>query len=94
MRSGIRFSISTLLLMAWMSVIGCGGSGKSTQPVSTSYTIGGTVTGFNGTGLVLQDNGGNNLTVSANGTKFTFAAPVAIGSAYSVTVLTQPGGEN
>jgi hypothetical protein len=54
-----------------------------------SYTIGGTVAGMTGTGLVLQDNGGNNLSVAANGT-FTFTTSVASGSAYDVTVLTQP----
>ncbi len=58
---------------------------------TNSYTIGGAVSGLTGTGLVLQDNGGDNLTVSANGT-FTFATPVASGAAYAVTVLTQPSG--
>ncbi len=57
----------------------------------TMYTIGGTVSGLAGTGLVLQDNGGNNLAVSANGS-FTFSTPVANGAAYAVTVLTQPTG--
>jgi N-acetylneuraminic acid mutarotase len=94
MRSGIRFGICTLLLMAGIPVIGCGGSGNSTQPASTSYTVGGTVTGFTGTGLVLQNNGGSNLTVSASATSFTFPTPVAGGSVYSVTVLTQPVGES
>jgi len=42
-----------------------------------------------GSGLALQNNGGNNLTVSANGT-FTFTTALATGAAYSVTVLTQP----
>jgi N-acetylneuraminic acid mutarotase len=94
MRSGIRFGICTLLLVAGIPVIGCGGSGKSTPPASTSYTVGGTVTGFTGTGLVLQNNGGSNLTVSANATSFTFATPVASGGVYSVTVLSQPAGES
>jgi len=40
------------------------------------YTIGGTVSGLLGTGLVLQDNGGNNLSVSANGS-FTFTTAIA-----------------
>ncbi|HKQ25233.1 MAG TPA: hypothetical protein VJT81_12395, partial [Burkholderiales bacterium] len=40
-------------------------------------------------GLVLQNNGGNNLAAAANGA-FTFTAPVASGSPYAVTVLTQP----
>ncbi|MDP9339515.1 MAG: kelch motif-containing protein [Acidobacteriota bacterium] len=54
-----------------------------------SFTVGGTVTGVVGTGLVLQDNAGDNLTITANGS-FTFATPVATGSSYSVTILTQP----
>jgi large repetitive protein len=57
--------------------------------ITNTYTIGGTVSGLAGTGLVLQDNLGNNLTVSANGT-FTFSTAIASGGAYGVTVLTQP----
>ncbi|HUK67149.1 MAG TPA: alpha/beta hydrolase-fold protein [Streptosporangiaceae bacterium] len=57
----------------------------------TTYTIGGTVSGLTGT-VVLQDNGGDNLSVSANGT-FTFATPLADGTAYSVTVRTYPSGQ-
>ena len=53
------------------------------------YSVGGTVSGLTGTGLVLQDNAGDNLTVSANGT-FTFPTSVASGNAYAVTVLTSP----
>jgi len=55
------------------------------------YTIGGSVTGLSGT-LVLQDNGGNNLNVTAAGT-FTFSTQLASGAAYDVTVLTQPSGQ-
>ena len=55
----------------------------------TGNTIGGTVTGLSGAGLVLQDNGGNNLTVTADGT-FTFSTAIDSGDAYDVTVLTQP----
>jgi large repetitive protein len=56
---------------------------------NNKYAVGGTVSGLNGTGLVLQDNGADNLTVSANGT-FTFATAVASGSPYAVTVATAP----
>src|SRR5579863_4938427 len=61
---------------------------------TVTYTIGGTVSGLSGTGLVLQNNSGNNLAVSANGT-FTFSTAIASGSTYSVTVLTakQPVAE-
>src|SRR6185503_6823318 len=54
-----------------------------------TYTIGGEIAGFSGTGLVLQNNGGNNLTITANGT-FTFSTPLASGNTYTVTVLTEP----
>lgn len=54
------------------------------------YTIGGTVSGLNGTGLVLQNNAGDNLAISANGS-FTFATSLTASSSYSVTVATQPG---
>ena len=65
---------------------GGGGGGNS----SGSFTIGGSISGLSGTGLVLQDNGGDNLTVAAAATKFTFATSVKSGGAYKVTVLTQP----
>jgi len=42
--------------------------------------------------LVLQDNNGNNLTVSTNGT-FPFTTSVTSGGAYSVSILTPPTGE-
>jgi len=60
---------------------------------TTTYTIGGTVSGLSGTGLVLQNNGGDNLTISANGS-FTFATPINDGSTYAVTVLANPTGPN
>ena len=77
-----------------ISVVGCGGGSKSTPPPPATFTIGGTVSGLTGAGLVLQDNGGDNLTVTANATSFSFSTSVASGGAYSVTVLTQPAGEN
>ncbi|MCP4105642.1 MAG: hypothetical protein GY749_08915, partial [Desulfobacteraceae bacterium] len=56
-----------------------------------TYTIGGTVSGLTGT-LVLQNNGGDDLTLTADGA-FTFATALGDGSAYNVTVLTQPAGQ-
>jgi hypothetical protein len=59
--------------------------------VTDSFTVGGTVSGLNGVGLVLQNNGGDDLAINANGT-FAFATALADFSAYSVTVRTQPTG--
>ena len=55
----------------------------------TTHQVGGTVSGLSGT-VVLQDNGGDDLSVSASGA-FTFATALAAGSAYNVTVKTEPG---
>jgi hypothetical protein len=56
---------------------------------TNTYTVGGNVSGLAGSGLVLQLNGGNNLPVAANGS-FTFPTALADGTAYVVTVGTQP----
>jgi hypothetical protein len=56
----------------------------------TTYTVGGTVNGLVGSGLVLSLDGGNHLPVDANGS-FTFPDALADGASYAVTVATQPG---
>lgn len=67
--------------------------GNVTVTCSTnSYTVGGTVSGLTGTGLVLQNNGGDDLGMAADG-GFTFFTPVVSGTNYTVTVKTQPGGQ-
>lgn len=60
-----------------------------------SYTIGGTITGLVGTGLVLQDQDGSivdllNVTTATGNQEFTFADLVPTGSTYTVTINTQP----
>jgi len=57
--------------------------------VTTPYIIGGTVTGLVGGELVLQNNGGDDLVINADG-NFTFATALTDGSAYEVTVLIPP----
>ncbi|MDP1823928.1 MAG: hypothetical protein Q8L48_11825 [Archangium sp.] len=56
--------------------------------VTSSFTVGGTITGLSGSGLVLQNNGGGNTTLPSGSTTFSF--PVVSGGAYAVSVLTQP----
>jgi hypothetical protein len=62
-------------------------SGGEDEPLPT-YLIGGTVTDLSGT-IVLQNNGGDDLSVTASGA-FTFAEPVRRGNTYAVTIRTQP----
>jgi uncharacterized delta-60 repeat protein len=60
-------------------------------PVTNTYTVGGSVSGLNGT-LVLQNNGGDDLSITADG-PFAFATELADGSGYNVTVSSQPTGQ-
>ena len=68
-----------------------GSSAFGSGPPAQTYTIGGTVTGSSGT-VVLQDNGGDTLSVPASG-PFTFATALAAGATYSVTVSASPTGQ-
>jgi hypothetical protein len=71
---------------------GCDKSEKAPPaPVAPppALTVGGSVSGLSGSGLVLQLNGANDLAVSANGT-FKFPKALAKGSTYSVTVKSSP----
>lgn len=54
------------------------------------HTVGGTATGLNANGLALKLNGGANLAVAAGATTFTFPTTLAYGSAYTVTIVSQP----
>ncbi|HEX7113859.1 MAG TPA: hypothetical protein VF193_01900 [Steroidobacter sp.] len=64
---------------------------ESAQP-GAQFTIGGTVSGLNGAGLVIQLNGAGDLSISANG-GFTFATALESGAEYEVTVLSEPPGQ-
>lgn len=93
---GLRQTPSTGRLLAWFCTLllaallaGCGGGGSDSG--ATTYSVGGTISGLDGT-LVLQNNGGDNLSRSTNGA-FTFGTRLPAGSAHAVTVLSQPAGQ-
>jgi len=65
------------------------GSGPTPIITCVSYTVGGTVTGLAGTGLVLQNNGGDDLPIAANG-PFTFSTAEVTGETYAVVAVSQP----
>ena len=76
---------SILPLFACLLLADCGG-GSDSQPV---YKVGGVVSGLTGNGLVLQNNGGDDLSITGNGS-FVFSTPLPADATYSVTVHTQP----
>jgi len=61
-------------------------------PPPNTYLVGGMVSGLAGSGLVLSNNGSEDLAIAGNGA-FSFAARVATGMPYAVTVATQPSGQ-
>jgi hypothetical protein len=60
--------------------------------ITMSYTLGGTIAGLTGSGLVLQNNAGSDLTISSGASSFSFSTAILSGSTYSVTIKTQPNG--
>lgn len=63
-------------------------AGGSSSP---TYTISGIITGYTGSGMVLQNNAGDNLAVAQGANSFAFPSGLSAGSTYSVTVSTPPG---
>jgi len=64
---------------------------RSTTTAASTYTIGGTVSDLWTSGLVLQNNAGDDATVTANlGAAATFTFATKVTGAYAVTVKTQP----
>jgi len=96
MKSLLKFTFFVSLLMSSVLLSACSGvpkpsGGGGGGGVGGPYTVGGTVTGLTGTGLILQDNGGDNLSITGN-TSFTFATKIAKGLPYNVAVFTSPTG--
>jgi hypothetical protein len=82
------------------SIVGDTGRGRVTAADVTSvqiscstatFTVGGTITNLVGTGLVLRNNGGDDLPIDA-GSSFQFPTGVPSGAPYNVTVAAQPTG--
>jgi hypothetical protein len=63
----------------------------SVSCVTTEFSIGGNVHGLTGVGLILTNNGVDNIGIAANG-PFKFTTSLANGLPYNVAVVTQPNG--
>ena len=95
--AGHRLAVVTALAFVGATLAGCGGDGSYAQaaPVSVppaptaNYAIGGTTSGLKGSGLVLQNNAGDDLPIASDGT-FRFATPMSDGLTYLASVKTAP----
>ncbi|MEW8077795.1 MAG: hypothetical protein AB2822_06880 [Candidatus Thiodiazotropha endolucinida] len=97
-RYQIRMILAVCIVPA-ISLLSACGSGDSNDSASdqenssdSSYSISGTVSGMTGSGLVLQNNGTDDLTIAADG-GFSFATPVIQADSYAVTIAAQPGDQ-
>jgi hypothetical protein len=89
------------LLCVCSLVVGCGSVTETADAAidgaaidaavdaSSTFTIGGTVTGFAGSGLVLRLNGGSDLAITADGA-FSFPGALVDGASFTVTVASSP----
>jgi len=82
------FLLSPVVMLTGCSGSSSGGNNGGNNGGSNTYTVGGTVSGLNGT-VVLQNNAGDDLTITSNGA-FTFTTALADGAGYKVTVKAQP----
>lgn len=83
--------LTALLFMTSLMMGGSSLGGGGCFGQLESFSVGGSLSGVSAT-LILQNNAGDDLSLNSDG-EFTFATFLAEGSAYSVTVLTQPEGQ-
>lgn len=76
-----------------LALVGCGGGSSPSNTVvpapASTYTLGGSITGLTAGGLQLA-NGSDQVSPASGAASFTLPNAVASGTAYSVTVMTQP----
>ena len=65
------------------------GTDANVDAAAPTFAVGGTVTGFAGSGLVLRLNGSTDLEITGDGA-FSFPSPLADGESYEVTVAADP----
>lgn len=64
------------------TLAGCGGKQQ--------YTVKGTIVNLNNSGLVLTNNGGDDIVIPNGATSFAFSKQIDYGTMYTVTVKNQP----
>jgi N-acetylneuraminic acid mutarotase len=91
-KAGLRAAVPWLLAGAVAAALtSCGGGGGGGGGSSSSETVGGSIAGLLSGGLVLS-NGSSTVSPPAGATSFTFATALASGTAYTISVQTQPAG--
>jgi 6-phosphogluconolactonase (cycloisomerase 2 family) len=84
--------IALFFLSSVLVACGGGGGGGSSSGTTSTYSVGGTISGLTSGTLIVKNNSGDDITIPANSTSFTLTTLLASGTAYAVTVVTQPNG--
>ena len=99
--AGSAYNVTVFVQPAGLTCTVSNGTGTNVDAAITDVTvvcnaithmIAGTISGLTTDGLVLRNNGADDLVIAANASTFQFATPVAAGSGYNVTVFVQPAG--
>ncbi len=85
--SRIHRRLPLVCLLAPAFFAGCGGG--SDGPVVGRYTVGGSVSGLSGSGLILSS-GSERATLASGSTQFTMPVQFSSGTAYAIAVYQQP----
>lgn len=88
----LKLFVSTLLLCLATACGGGGDGGSHDDPATPAYTISGSVSHLDSGSLTISD-GSETLTIGQGSTSFAFSHLLTAGTAYGVTVATQPDGE-
>jgi hypothetical protein len=100
--SGSTYAVTVKTQPAGQTCVVSAGAGTVTTAAVTTvqvscttntYSIGGAISGLTSSGLKLA-NGADSVSPASGAASFTFATKLPTGSAYSVTVATQPTGLN
>jgi hypothetical protein len=79
-----------MVFLVPLLISSCGGGTTDGQGSAGTYTVGGSVSALLYPGLVLQNNGGDDLVITPNGASFTFSSEVVDGGSYNVSVKSHP----
>lgn len=74
-----------------LGLLACGGSDDE---AARQFTVGGSISGLTGSGLVLQNNGADDLALPAGAAAFVFSTALLADQPFNVSVKTQPVGQN
>ena len=92
-KSRVGVGVLTCSLLVACGGGGDGGTALQPQPTPDTFAVGGSITGLNGTGLILENNGGDALSIANKSTTFKFATRLVRGAKYDVKVARDPAGQ-